>query len=76
MARLEKGNLNHGSQTMDAARSGPLRVRLPTRVLGMTLNCLFVLKEESFREALRSHKPGASLRPPSFGGNPYGDALS
>jgi len=50
MARLKKGDLNHGSQTMDAARGGPLQMRLPTRVPGMTLNCLFVL-EVILREA-------------------------
>jgi hypothetical protein len=36
MARLKKGDLNHGSQTMDAARGGPLRMWLPTRVPGTT----------------------------------------
>src|SRR5262244_2809993 len=51
MARLKKGDLNHGSQTMEAARGGSLRVRAPTRVSGTTLNCLFVL-EVTLREAV------------------------
>lgn len=46
-----KGGLHHGAQTMDVARSSPLRVWLPTRVPGKTINCLFGLNEATIREA-------------------------
>jgi hypothetical protein len=49
--RLKKGDLNHGSQTMDVACGRPLRMWQPTRVPGTTLNGLFTFNEVSSREA-------------------------
>jgi hypothetical protein len=71
MARLKKGDLNHGSQTMDDARGGPLRMRLPTRVPGTTLNCPFVL-EVTLREALGLIGRAVSSSPWIFRGKTAG----
>jgi hypothetical protein len=50
-ANRKRGGLTYGSQTMDPARGTPLRMWLPMRVLGTTLNCLFGLREVTLRGA-------------------------